>query len=203
MLKNKINFVTYRICMRHTGMTDFDDIYYIRKVKGGQPNAFAFIVRRYQKMVYTIVGKIVSTSTDAEDITQEVFIKIFQSLHKFREESEFATWLYRIAYNTTISELRKRKYKFTAYEDNFVNIPDEDISDSIYEINTHQKLNYLDQVLKMLSPADALLITMFYLNDHSIQEISEITGYSSTNIKVKLHRIRKIMNFEINKLMQS
>ncbi|MBK5721893.1 sigma-70 family RNA polymerase sigma factor [Dysgonomonas sp. Marseille-P4677] len=183
-------------------MADFDDIYYIRQIKNGKVDAFVYIVRRYQRMVFTIVNKIVSRSVEAEDITQEVFIKVFQSLDKFREESEFATWLYRVAYNTTISELRKRKHEFIAIDDRFDNLPDESIFETIDELNHEDRLAYLDIVLKRLSPDDALLISMFYMNDQSIQQISEITNNSVANVKVKLHRIRKFMNFEINKLIR-
>ncbi|WP_165040685.1 RNA polymerase sigma factor [Dysgonomonas sp. ZJ709] len=183
-------------------MADFDDIYIVRQVKDGNTNAFVHIVRRYQRMVFTIVGKIVINKSDAEDITQEVFIKVFQSLDKFREESEFGTWLYRIAYNTTISQLRKRKHDFVAFEDHSENIKDEDITESIDEISHEERMQCLDTVLGRLSPEDALMITMFYLNNHSIQDISQITGHSIANVKVKLHRTRKIMNFEINKLIQ-
>ncbi|MDR3058714.1 MAG: sigma-70 family RNA polymerase sigma factor [Prevotella sp.] len=183
-------------------MTDFDDIYYIRRIKDGHTDAFVHIVRRYERMVFTIVSKIVYRRVEAEDIVQEIFIKVFQSLDKFREESGFATWLYRIAYNTTISELRKRKHEYTPIEDNFANIPDSEIADIIDEISTEDKLQYLETVLKMMAPDDALLITMFYLNDHTIKDISSITGNSEANVKVKLHRIRKFMNFEINKLIQ-
>lgn len=109
-----ITFVTYQIFLRHTGMAEFDDIYFIRRIKDGHTDAFVHIVRRYERMVFTIVNKIVSRRVEAEDIVQEIFIKVFQSLKQFREESNFATWLYRIAYNTTISELRKRKHEFTA-----------------------------------------------------------------------------------------
>ena len=184
------------------GMADFDDIYYIRQIKNGQTEAFVHIIRRYQRMVFTIVSKIVSRREDAEDIVQEVFIKVYQTIDKFREESGFSTWLYSIAYNTTISELRKRRYEFCAIEDNLANIPDDDISDKIDEISNQDKLKFLDIVLKGLPPDDALLVTMFYLNNQSVNEISIITGKSESNVKVKLHRIRKVMNFEINKLMQ-
>ncbi len=184
------------------GMADFDDIYYIRQVRNGNVNAFVHIVRRYQRMVFTVVNKIISRPVDAEDITQEVFIKVFQSLDKFKEESEFATWLYRVAYNTTISELRKRKHVFTAIEDHFDNLPDESISSQVDELTLEDRLRYLDIVLNKLPSEDALLITMFYLNNSSISQISEITGNSVANVKVKLHRIRKFMNFEINKLIQ-
>ncbi|MDR2955899.1 MAG: sigma-70 family RNA polymerase sigma factor [Prevotella sp.] len=183
-------------------MADFDDLYYIRLIKDGHTDAFAHIVRRYQRMVFTIVGKIVASNVETEDIVQEIFIKVFQSLDKFREDSGFATWLYRISYNTTISELRKRKYEFSAIEDNWANIPDDNISDEIDEISLEDKLNYLNMVLKMMPADDALLITMFYMNNHTIQDISVITGHSVSNVKVKLHRIRKFMNFEINKLIQ-
>lgn len=183
-------------------MADFDDIYYIRRIKDGQIDAFVHIVRRYEGMVFTIVNKIIFRRVESEDIVQEIFIKAFQSLDKFREESGFSTWLYRIAYNTTISELRKRKHEFTAIEDNFSNIPDNEIAEVFDEINTEDKLHYLDMVLKKMPPDDALLISMFYLNDQSIKDISIITGNSEANVKVKLHRIRKFMNFEINKLIQ-
>lgn len=195
-------FVTYPIILRHTGMADFDDIYYIRQIKNGRTDAFVHIVRRYQRMVFTIVNKIVSRTVEAEDITQEVFIKVFQSLDKFREESEFATWLYRVAYNTTISELRKRKHEFNAIEDRFDNLPDGDIAETIDELSLEDRLTYLDMVLKKLSPDEALLISMFYMNNQTIQQISEITNNSVANVKVKLHRIRKFMNFEINKLIR-
>lgn len=183
-------------------MADFDDIYFVRQIKNGNTDAFVHIVRRYQKMVFTIVCKIVINRAEAEDITQEVFIKIFQSIDKFREQSEFSTWLYRIAYNTTISQLRKRKHEFYAIEDKFDNIPDQDINASIDTLTTQQQLQYLDIVLEKLSPDDAMLISMFYLHGHTIQNISEITGLSVANVKVKLYRIRKFMNFEINKLIQ-
>ncbi|MDR0824003.1 MAG: RNA polymerase sigma factor [Prevotella sp.] len=182
-------------------MADFDDIYYIRLIKDGHIDAFAHIVRRYERMVFTIVGKIVYRRAEVEDIVQDIFIKVFQSLDKFREESEFTTWLYRIAYNTAISELRKRKHEFTPIADNFANIPNDDITGAIDEAGTEDKLRYMDMVLKMMPPDDALLITMYYLNNHSIKDISLITGNSETNVKVKLHRIRKFMNFEINKLI--
>ncbi|NDV77607.1 RNA polymerase sigma factor [Dysgonomonas sp. 511] len=183
-------------------MTDFNDILHVRRVIDGHTNDFVYIVRRYEKMVFTIVNKIVANRTEAEDITQEVFIKVFKSLDKFREESSFATWLYRIAYNVTISELRKRKFHFATLEDNSANIPDDDTSYNTGETSKEELLKYLDIILKKLPPGDALLITMYYMNNQSMQEIADITGLSVSNAKIKLYRIRKIMNFELNKLIQ-
>ncbi len=187
--------------MRHTGMTNFDDIHYVRLIKNGDTNAFVHIVRRYQRMVFTIVNKIVSHTQDAEDITQEIFIKIYQSLDKFRGDSEFSTWLYRIAYNTAVTEVRKTKREFVSFEDMAEKIPDGEIADHIEESSTEQRLQYLDLVLNQLNPEDAFLITLFYLNNESVQDISLISNLSASNVKVKLHRIRKFMNSEINKLI--
>lgn len=200
-LKYIHTFVTYLNTMRLIGMTEFDDIHYINCIRNGEVNAFVHIVRRYQRMIYTIVAKIVNNNTDAEDIVQEIFIKVYQSLDKFRGDAGFSTWLYRIAYNTAITEIRKSQ-KVIAVEDSYLStVSDLEISDSIDDINTEERLLYLDQVLKMLPAEEAMLITMFYLNNHSIQEIGTITGLSLSNVKVKLHRIRKFMNFEINKLI--
>ena len=85
----------------------------IKRVKAGEIRAFSAIVSNYQKMVFTIVLKIVENREDAEDITQEIFIKVYKSLDKFKEESEFSTWLYRIAYNTTITEIRKKRISYS------------------------------------------------------------------------------------------
>lgn len=184
-------------------MTEKNDLYYIRLVLRGEVEAFAHIVRQYNKMVFTIVNKIVGRREEAEDITQEIFLKVFQILDKFREESEFSTWLYRVAYNTAISELRKRKNIRLTFEENYDNIPDEDIIDSVDELSVEQQLVYLDTILEKMPTEDALLITMFYLNGHSIKEISEIVEQSVANIKVRLHRIRKYMNIEMNKMIES
>lgn len=182
-------------------MAELDDIYYINLIRGGDTNAFVYLVRRYQRMIFTIVAKIVNNTNDAEDITQEIFIKVFQSLDKFRGDAGFSTWLYRIAYNTAISEIRKNKSIHTSFEDHLSAVGEEVLSDAIDDISTEERLRYLDEVLKMLPPEDVLLISLFYLNDHSVQDISVITGLGVSNVKVRLHRIRKFMNFEINKLI--
>lgn len=183
-------------------MKNKSDLYYIKLVKRGEVDAFVHIVKQYDRMVFTIVNKVVGRRVESEDITQEIFIKVFQSLEKFREESEFSTWLYRVAYNTAISELRKRKNLKLTFDDNYDNISDDDISDIIDDVDIEQQLVYLNAILGKMPTEDALLISMFYLNEHTIKDISEIVGQSVANIKVRLHRIRKYMNVEMTKLIE-
>ena len=174
---------------------------YIRRVKAGDFKAFSYIVSDYQQMVFTIVFRIVNNREDAEDITQEIFIKVFKSLNSFKEESEFSTWLYRIAYNTTLSEVRKRKIVFSSFDDDFSMLKDEEINENIEDLAVEERISYLEQALKTLPAEDTLLITMFYLDNQSIEEIGRISNLSQANVKVKLHRIRKKLAIEINKLM--
>ncbi|GHU88510.1 DNA-directed RNA polymerase sigma-70 factor [Bacteroidia bacterium] len=183
-------------------MDKSNDLYRIQCVKAGDISAFSHIVSTYQRMVYNVILRLVNNREDAEDIMQEVFIKVFKSLNSFKEESEFSTWLYRIAYNTTLSELRKKKMFFSSLEDNFSNQEDDDILNDIDDISTEERIQYLEQAIKMLSSEDALIITMFYMNDQSIEQISNITNQTVANVKVKLHRIRKKLAIEINKLIE-
>ena len=182
-------------------MTKLTDLSDVQRAKAGDIQAFAAIVNRYQRMVLTLVVKIIENREDAEDITQEIFIKVFKSLEQFKEESEFSTWLYRIAYNTTLSEIRKRKLVFASYDSNYSDV-NEEITDEIDGVETEERLRYLDKALKLLPPDETLLITLFYLNDQTIDEISKITNFSVSNVKVKLHRIRKKLAVEINNLMK-
>ena len=182
-------------------MENTTDRFYIQRVKAGDIQAFAPIVHKYQRMVFTIIVKIVDNKEEAEDIMQEVFVKVFNSLTQFKEEAEFSTWLYRIAYNTTLSELRKRKINFTSINDSLLTV-DEYIDENLNESNKEEKLQYLEVALKKLSPEEIFLVTLFYMDNRTIEEVSEISRLSTSNVKVKLHRIRKKLAIEINQMMQ-
>jgi len=179
-----------------------NDLFYIQRVKAGDIRAFSAIVANYQKMIFTIILKIVDNREDAEDIMQEVFVKVFKSLDQFKEESEFSTWLYRIAYNTTISELRKRKLSYVSINDN-LDADNEEFSVEEASDGREIKLQYLDEALKKLPPDEIFLVTLFYFKEQSIETISEISNLSVANVKVKLHRIRKKLALEINRSLQN
>lgn len=170
---------------------------YIEAAKQGDTSAFMHLMRQYQPMVFTIVAKVARSRADAEDITQEVFIKAFNGIGSFREKSEFSTWLYRIAYNTTVSELRKKKFTFVSY-DGSLDLSDDD--DNLASASKEQLVQCLEQVLEGLPPDEAFLIYLFYRDEQSIEQISHITNQRIGNIKVKLHRIRQKLKVELSKL---
>ncbi|GHT68914.1 DNA-directed RNA polymerase sigma-70 factor [Bacteroidia bacterium] len=182
-------------------MKNDNDLLYIQKVKAGDFRSFSAIVSKYQNMVFTIVLKIVENREDAEDITQEIFIKVFKSIQQFREDSEFSTWLYRIAYNTTLSELRKKKLFFTSIDDGFFSV-NESFTEENDDEETEIKWQYLDKAMKKLPPDEIFLLTLHYIDGQSVENIGRISKLTVSNVKVKLHRIRKKLAVEIQKLIQ-
>ena len=94
-----------------------DETYYISKVLNGEPNYFSFIVEKYQDIVFSIALKVLRNREDAEEMAQESFIKAYKSLHTFKGNAKFSTWLYRITYNSCISEVRKKKQYFVSTDD--------------------------------------------------------------------------------------
>ena len=178
-----------------------NDRFCIERVKAGDVRAFSTIVSNYQKPVFTIILKIVANREDAEDIMQEVFVKVFKSLDRFKGDAEFSTWLYRIAYNTTISELRKKKIFFLPVNDS-LSLVNEQVTDEEELDLTDIKFQHLDDALKKLPPDEIFLITLYYYKEQSIEAISKISNLSVANVKVKLHRIRKKLALEINRLLE-
>jgi RNA polymerase sigma-70 factor (ECF subfamily) len=180
-----------------------DDNVYIERVLNGDVSAYASLVTKHKSLVFSIVLKIVNNREDAEEISQDVFLKAFQSLNTFEKKSKFSTWLYRIAYNAAISKTRKKKVELVAIEETVItNYSTDEIGQNIKELDENDRLMILEKALKQLPDEDNLLITLFYKNENSVDDISEITGLTVSNVKVKLHRIRKRLYEEMNGLMK-
>ncbi len=179
------------------------DIYYIDKVLNGDSGSFAILVNRYKNMVFTIVKRILKSHEDAEEVAQDVFIKAYQSLNKFKKEAKFSTWLYRIAFNTAVSKTRKKKFEVSAIDDNMVeNYTHDDLVEELDEFVYEDRKKYFENALKKIPQEDALLLTMFYMEEQTIEEISTVTGLSASNVKVKLHRIRKKIYETIDEMIK-
>lgn len=173
-------------------MSKKDDLFYIEKVKKGDSDAFKYLVERHKDMVFTIVLRIVRNREDAEEIAQDTFIKAFQSIQSFKGKSKFSTWLYRIAYNLSISKTRKKSYENVDIDENIIS--DYQIFETYSEfikIEESERNVILRDAINLLSDDDGLIVTLFYIEENSVQEIEEITGLSKSNIKIKLFRARK------------
>ena len=180
-----------------------DDNDYIGRVLSGDVPAYASLVAKHKNLVFSIVLKIVNNREDAEEISQDVFLKAYQSLSTFERKSKFSTWLYRIAYNAAISKARKKKVEMVAIEETVItNYSTDEVGRNMNELEENDRQLILEKALKRLPEEDNLLITLFYKNENSIEDISDITGLSVSNVKVRLHRIRKKLYEEMNGLIK-
>jgi RNA polymerase sigma factor (sigma-70 family) len=177
-----------------------DDNYYIEKVIAGQTNYFSYIVERYQDIVFSIALKVLKNREDAEEMAQESFIKAYKSLHTFQGKAKFSTWLYRITYNTCISETRKKKQYFTSTDD--VQISDEAEEMNLDGIPAENREKYVKAALEKLPEDEYTLVVLYYFEDQSVEEISKVTGLSESNTKVKLHRARKKLYTILNEMLK-
>ncbi len=177
-----------------------DDIYYINLVKGGQSNAFSYIVEKYQDIVFSIALKVLRNRDDAEEMAQESFIKAYKSIHSFKGNAKFSTWLYRITYNTCISEIRKRKMHFSSTEE--IEIRDETQEINMDGIPEENRAKAIKEAMNQLPEDEYTLILLYYFEEQSVEEISKVTGLSESNTKVKLFRARKKLYTILNDMLK-
>lgn len=175
-------------------MSHLKEIDIIKRVLEGDSNAFVHLIREYQDMVFTLICRMVKDKARSEDLTQDVFIKVFQELDRFRIESKFSTYLYRIAYNMTIDYLRKEKRSVVDYQANYdFYLENKENRNSQQTLNKERQLSLLEKEIDLLPDEDRLLIHLYYFNDHSIAEVSTIVSHSESNVKTRLYRIRKVL----------
>ncbi|RLD83400.1 MAG: hypothetical protein DRJ07_06705, partial [Bacteroidetes bacterium] len=169
--------------------------------KAGEADAFRFLVERHKTIVFNIVLQITRSKEDTEEVAQDVFLKAYQSINNFKGDSKFSTWLYRIAYNMAISKVRKKKLPISSIEDyEFADHEIKQVYDDFELIENSDRKKYLKKAIDQLSSEDSLVITLYYLNERSIEEISELADMSKSNVKVRLHRARKKMFDYLSKL---
>lgn len=180
-----------------------DDKYYIELVLQGNVNAFSFLVEKHKSFVYTIALRMLKNNEDAEELAQDTFVKAFNSLKEFKFESKFSTWIYRITYNGAISRLRKKQIEIADIENENI-LESEVIStySAINELKKNEQKKYVNLAINQLKEEDAILITLYYLYENTIEEISEITQLTITNVKVKIHRARKKFYDELKLLLK-
>jgi RNA polymerase sigma factor (sigma-70 family) len=179
------------------------DQIYIDKVLQGDTNAFAYLVDRYKNLTYTVAMKIVRNHEDAEEVAQDSFIKAYSQLDTFKGESKFSTWLYTIVYRNSITKIRKKKITTTDIDSYIIENQKSDYDfPQIEAIKNGEQKKYITEAIDNLPETDAFLITLFYLDESSVEEIEQITGLTKTNVKVKLFRARKKLLNELSLLLK-
>jgi RNA polymerase sigma factor (sigma-70 family) len=169
------------------------DIELIQQTLSGNQSAYADLVKRHQRFVFTLAMRFAKGREDAEEIAQDCFIKAYRSLASFQGQAKFTTWLYSIVYTTAMTFLRKKRLDTDSIDDENTYIQVENQS-SGYDVNNAENKSrsfYLNQAIGQLLPDDAAIITMFYQGEQSLEEIARALGMEANNVKIKLFRARK------------
>jgi len=176
------------------------DIYYIEQILSGKSNCFRYIVEKHKDRAYNLAFRICGNHEEAEELAQDSFLKAYRSLASFKMKSSFSTWLFRIVYNTTISHVRIKKKGvlsleyFPADTTDFIGA-----SSSEDEAETEYRSSLVNFALQKITDEEKGLVTLFYYEEMSTDEIAEVTGISKSNVKVKLFRARQKMQMIIEK----
>lgn len=173
-------------------MDKLNDQHYINLVIGGDCHAFAVLVDRYKNFVFTLSVKMLQNREEAEEVSQDVFIKVYRSLQKFKTESKFSTWLYRITYNTCLDRMRSKKRNMPVFSfDNFEEDEAVSLMNVLDTIEERERKQMIQNCLDLLPAEDSFLLTLYYFQENSLKEISKIMSINENNLKIKLFRSRR------------
>jgi len=173
-------------------MTITDDQIIINQILEGNTQGFSILVDRYKDLVFTLALRMLKQREEAEEVSQDVFIKVFRSLTKFKGDSKLSTWIYKIAYNSCLDALKKTKRKYQEISiDKFEGYEIESIDNAFEMLVKEEREETIKWCIQQLSGEDSSILTLFYFEELSLDEISKIIGLKPNNVKVKLHRARK------------
>jgi RNA polymerase sigma-70 factor (ECF subfamily) len=179
-------------------MTKDSEDHIIDQVLSGNQAAYAELVNKYKSYAFTIAQKILQNRQDAEEAAQDAFIKAFHYLSGFNRTSKFSTWLYRIVFNTAISYKRKNKVHFDSIDTAIIAYDHHNEG----ALERMDKQKYLNEALMKLNATDRTALSLFYLEEFSLEEIAAITGMQANTAKVRIHRARLRLADELKNILK-
>ena len=181
--------------------TGLNDSEIISKVLSGDQQAYAGLVNRYQSYVFTLALRFTKNREDAEEVSQDIFVKAYRALAGFKGNSKFSTWLYTIVNNTCITFLgKKRLDTYSLDKEGVFEVADsQDSGLRANLVEQKSKVAMVNNAICLLSPDDAEIITLFYKNEQSLEEIAQILGIETNAAKVRLHRARTRLKEKMEK----
>jgi len=173
----------------------------VSQIVSGQKNLFRLLVRQHERAVYGMGMSFFRNQDDASDFTQDVFLKAYRSLSGFEGRSRFSTWLYKIAYNTAINEVNRRKEYFSLAE--------EDAEKIISGAETPERITIRNAAreavraaVKELPERFRICVDLFFFYDRSYQEIESITGIPVNTIKSHVFRAKILLKEKLEGLSE-
>lgn len=166
-------------------------------IRKGDAHSYRYLVDKHKNHAYTLSFRIVGNHEDAQEVAQDAFIKAYNNIASFKGDAKFSTWLYRIVFNTAVSKKRKKKLPEIDIEKAYVVLDDQVNSQD--SLRQKERKLWLDKALKELPEDDAFLITLYYFQELTMEEMEKVTGFTPSLLKVKLFRARKKLADWLNK----
>lgn len=164
----------------------------IDEILNGRTFRYEYFVETYSRQVFASIVRIIDNPEEAEELTQDVFMRAFEKLSSFNGKSAFSTWLYRITYNTAISAARRTVMREESLiDDRQLTLISDSAVDEVLDDDSEERIEMLNDAIARLSADERALVNMFYMEEQSVNDIAYITGMSVANVKTKLHRVRK------------
>ncbi|WP_282050683.1 MULTISPECIES: RNA polymerase sigma factor [Maribacter] len=164
----------------------------IDAILAGDTQSFNVIVDRYKDLVFTLALRILKHREEAEEASQDTFIKVFRSLNRFKGDSKLSTWIYKVAYFTCLDRLKKQKREqHIVAIDEFTEHQVKTIDNALDMMEKEERKVAIQDCLQLLPSNDVALLTLFYFEELSLEEIAKIVDLTANNVKVKLYRSRK------------
>ncbi len=172
-----------------------DDVRLTRRVKRGDRESFAALVEKYQRPIFTFIYHFFNDYALTEDLTQEVFLRAFKFMRTYDTKQKFSTWLFTIAKNLCIDELRRRdKERSVPIEEvRGGSLPGSTANNPEEIVSSLSDVAYLKSLIEKLPEKYRTAIVLFYFNELSYEEISSIMGISMANTKIILFRAKKML----------
>jgi RNA polymerase sigma-70 factor (ECF subfamily) len=171
-------------------MIQDEDIEIVRRVVSGDPDSFEPLVEKYQSFVFSVIRSIVYEPDLEQDLAQEAFLNAFRGIHRFREQSGFKTWLYRITYNVCLNHLRKKKNNRISDDEINLDVISDPKKSPDREYETNQMRSEILKVMNELKPKYRSILHLHYFEDMQYEEISNLTGLPLGTVKSHLYRAR-------------
>jgi RNA polymerase sigma-70 factor (ECF subfamily) len=173
-------------------MTTKDDHIYIDQILNGDANAFAILVDRYKNLVFTLTLRLLKNREEAEEASQDTFMKVYKSLPSFKGESKFSTYIYRVAYNTCLDRIKRNKKHLNDVPiDEFTADQVVTIDNALNALTESEYQKSIKDGIAMLPEMDGFLLTLYYFEDLSLDEMATVVNLEANTIKVRLYRSRK------------
>jgi RNA polymerase sigma-70 factor (ECF subfamily) len=169
----------------------------VADVLAGSDDAYAELAQRHKGRVFGVAARFARDAAELEDICQEVFIQAYRKLRQYRRDSPFEHWLLRITTHKCYDYLRKRRR--AAPHVSVEAMLESGHEPSAPQASEHPDLERLHAALAQLSAKERLVITLLELEDRSVQEVAELTGWSPANVKVRAFRARAVLRKHMEK----